>query len=69
MTAAKSLYRTTNSGVTWSRVPTALDFSGPSVPGMLDFVNTKDGSAIVDSGQLWHTTDGGSVWALELLPD
>jgi len=67
-TAGKSLCLTTNGGVTWSSFTTALDFSGPSVPGPLDFVNTLDGWAILGSGQLWHTADGGRMWALEPLP-
>ena len=68
MAAAKSLYFTTNAGVTWSEVPTALHFSGPSLPGALDFVNLKDGWAILGSGQLWHTSSRGRTWALEALP-
>jgi photosystem II stability/assembly factor-like uncharacterized protein len=27
-----------------------------------------DGWAILSSGRLWHTTDGGRTWALEPLP-
>jgi len=64
----KALYRTTDGGANWVRVPNAKDLHGSSGTGSLDFVNTLDGWAILGSGRLWHTTDGGRVWKLELLP-
>ena len=64
----KALYLTTNGGTTWSRVPNEKDLHGYSGTGSLDFVNTLDGWTILGSGRLWHTSDGGRAWKLELLP-
>ena len=65
--AGKAFYRTKNGGIGWSRIATK-DLSGSSGTGSLDFVNSVDGWAILRSGRLWHTTDGGRVWKPELLP-
>lgn len=68
MAAGTKLYLSINGGFSWSSVPTTLDFSGPSMPGSLAFVNAMSGWAIDGSSQLWHTTNGGHTWALEQLP-
>jgi photosystem II stability/assembly factor-like uncharacterized protein len=61
----KVLYLTTDAGVTWTSLPTDPSATSGS---SLDFVNTMDGWTVFRSGRLWHTTDGGRLWKLELLP-
>ena len=63
----KTLYRTTDGGTGWSTIRASLDFGGVQASNTLDFVNLVDGWA-VRAGTLWHTTDGGRLWASEDLP-
>jgi photosystem II stability/assembly factor-like uncharacterized protein len=63
----KTLYRTTDGGIGWSTIRASLDFGGVQASNTLDFVNLVDGWA-VRAGTLWHTTDGGRLWASEDLP-
>jgi photosystem II stability/assembly factor-like uncharacterized protein len=62
----KTLYRTTNGGVSWSRIAASVNFGRYSGWGTLDFVNTEDGWTLLGN-QVWHTTDGGHMWASEYL--
>ena len=64
----KVLYVTTNAGVIWTSVRPTKDLNGQAGTGSLDFVNTMDGWTVLRSGRLWHTTDGGRVWRVELVP-
>ena len=64
----KVLYLTTDGGVIWTSIHPTKDLNGRSGTGSLDFVNTMDGWTVLRSGRLWHTTDGGRLWKLELLP-
>jgi photosystem II stability/assembly factor-like uncharacterized protein len=63
----KTLYRTTNGGVSWSRIAASVNFGSYSRWGTLDFANTEDGWTLLGN-QVWHTTDGGRIWASEDLP-
>jgi photosystem II stability/assembly factor-like uncharacterized protein len=63
----RTVYRTTDGGTSWSTVRGSLNFGGTQASNTLDFVNTVDGWA-VRAGTLWHTTDGGHMWASEVLP-
>jgi hypothetical protein len=64
----KVLYLTTDGGVIRTGIHPTKDLSGQSGTGSLDFVNAMDGWTVLRSGRLWHTTDGGRLWKLELLP-
>jgi photosystem II stability/assembly factor-like uncharacterized protein len=61
----KTVYLTTDGGLTWSRFSSSVDLNGSDLAGQMDFVNTLDGWAILGSQHVWHTTDGGRVWTSE----
>jgi len=63
----RTLYRTTDGGTSWSTVRGSLNVGGVQASNTLDFVNTVDGWAVVE-GRVWHTTDEGRMWVLEVLP-
>ena len=62
-----TIYRTTDTGTSWSSAHVSLNFSNYQSSNTLDFVNAVDGWAVL-GGALWHTTDGGRLWASEDLP-
>ena len=64
--SGRTLYRTINGGVSWSRIAASVTF-GSYDGGTLDFVNTVDGWTILGA-QVWHTTDGGHIWVYEVSP-
>jgi hypothetical protein len=68
------MYRTTNMGVTWTKLngPTGFtDFSSTAINGRLLFSNntngiimgTTNGSATTPTYKIWRTTDGGATWS------
>jgi photosystem II stability/assembly factor-like uncharacterized protein len=62
-----TIYRTTDTGTSWSSAHVSLNFSNYQSSNTLDFVNAVDGWAVL-GGALWHTTDGGRLWTHEPLP-
>jgi len=62
-----TIYCTTDTGTSWSSVRASVNLGNYQSSNTLDFVNTVDGWAVV-GGQVWHTTGGGRMWKLEVLP-
>jgi photosystem II stability/assembly factor-like uncharacterized protein len=63
----RTLYRTTDGGTSWSTIHASRNLGYDQSSNTLDFVSTGDGWAVLN-GHVWHTTDGGHVWASEALP-
>ena len=62
-----TVYLTANGGASWSSAHASVNFGGSQSSKTLDFVNIVDGWAVLN-GHVWHTTDGGRLWASEVLP-
>ena len=59
-----TVYKTTNAGVSWTQLTAGLGSLTGTVRSV-NFVNENDGWISAQSGQIYHTSDGGSNWSAQ----